>query len=82
MNAFQNIPASQQEEFLRNMEALQRQESARMYNGLVFHCFEECANTFRRCGYDLASLRLFSVDVFSPNQPHTGIVHCLNCDLP
>eukprot|EP00529_Nitzschia_sp_RCC80_P034576 CAMPEP_0113460168 /NCGR_PEP_ID=MMETSP0014_2-20120614/10842_1 /TAXON_ID=2857 /ORGANISM="Nitzschia sp." /LENGTH=98 /DNA_ID=CAMNT_0000351801 /DNA_START=90 /DNA_END=386 /DNA_ORIENTATION=- /assembly_acc=CAM_ASM_000159 len=47
MEAVQNLPAYQQQEFMKHLEQMQLKDSLTMYNGLVERCFEGCVTSFR-----------------------------------
>mmetsp|Transcript_31026 Transcript_31026/g.34319 ORF Transcript_31026/g.34319 Transcript_31026/m.34319 type:complete len:100 (-) Transcript_31026:371-670(-) len=47
MEAVQNLPPHQQQEFMRKLEEMQMKDSLTMYNNLVERCFGQCVSSFR-----------------------------------
>ncbi|KAL3934557.1 MAG: hypothetical protein SGBAC_009748 [Bacillariaceae sp.] len=47
MQAVQNLPAHQQQEFMQHLEQMQLKDSLTMYNNLVGRCFDGCVSSFR-----------------------------------
>mmetsp|Transcript_27183 Transcript_27183/g.65973 ORF Transcript_27183/g.65973 Transcript_27183/m.65973 type:complete len:99 (+) Transcript_27183:56-352(+) len=47
MEAVQNLPAHQQQEFMKHLEQMQLKDSLTMYNNLVVRCFDGCVYSFR-----------------------------------
>mmetsp|Transcript_32777 Transcript_32777/g.49407 ORF Transcript_32777/g.49407 Transcript_32777/m.49407 type:complete len:97 (-) Transcript_32777:2370-2660(-) len=47
MEAVQNLPPHQQQEFMKTLEQMQMKDSLTMYNNLVERCFGQCVSSFR-----------------------------------
>eukprot|EP00934_Nitzschia_sp_Nitz4_P004645 Nitzschia sp. Nitz4//scaffold226_size53432//4353//4817//NITZ4_006690-RA/size53432-augustus-gene-0.53-mRNA-1//1//CDS//3329542718//4635//frame0 len=47
MDAVQQLPPHQQQEFMKHLEQMQLKDSLTMYNNLVERCFEGCISSFR-----------------------------------
>eukprot|EP00937_MAST-01D_sp_MAST-1D-sp2_P007100 g7100.t1 len=48
MQSLQNLPQSQQAEFMQSMELMQMQDSLRLYNRIVERCVCECVTSSMR----------------------------------
>mmetsp|Transcript_557 Transcript_557/g.921 ORF Transcript_557/g.921 Transcript_557/m.921 type:complete len:101 (+) Transcript_557:105-407(+) len=47
MEAVQQLPPHQQQQFMQSLEQMQMKDSLNMYNNLVERCFGQCVGSFR-----------------------------------